>query len=73
MPNASRKICEFPGCSSGPVDANQLPTPFITPAYLRTYEEVTEELRLHVETAHTILLRMADAEAKKLEMEARKL
>ena len=54
MPNASRKICDYPDCSAGPLDANHLPRPYVTPAELRTREEVSEDLRQHVETAHTL-------------------
>ena len=73
MPNAGRKLCDHPGCASGPLDANHLPTPYVTPADLRTREEVSDDLKLHIETAHTLSIRMAEAEAKKLEMEAKKL
>ena len=73
MPNATRKICDFPGCSSGPPDANQLPTPFVTAADLRTREEVNEEMNKHVETAHMLAVRLAEANAKQLEMTARKI
>ena len=73
MPNATRKICDVPGCSSGPPDANQLPTPFVTAADLRTREEVNEEMNKHVEHAHMLTIRLAEANAKQLEMTARKL
>ena len=73
MPNASRRLCDFPGCTSGLPDANQLPTPYLTNAELRTREEVSEDLRLHIETAHKLLIRQAEAQAKALEMEARKI
>ena len=73
MPNASRRLCDFPGCASGIPDANQLPTPYLTSAELRTREEVSEDLRLHIETAHMLTIRQAEAQAKALEMEARKI
>ena len=47
MPNASRKYCDYPQCSSGPLDANHLPTPYVTPADLRTREEVSEDMKQH--------------------------
>ena len=68
MPNATRKICDYPGCALGPLDANHLPTPYVTPVDLRTREEVTEDLKQHVETAHQLQIRLAEAESKKLEM-----
>ena len=73
MPNTSRKICDFPGCASGPIDANNLSTPYVTPADLRTREEVSADINQHVETAHTLRIRMAEANAKKMEMEAKSL
>ena len=73
MPNASRKYCDYPQCASGPLDANHLPTPYVTPADLRTREEVSEDMKQHVETAHELSIRKDEAEAKKLEMEAKKL
>ena len=73
MPSATRKFCDFPGCSSGPPDENLTPTPYVTPQELRTREEVSEDLRNHVETAHTLRIRLAEADAKRIEMEAPKL
>lgn len=73
MPSATRKYCDFPECSSGPLDNNHLPTPYVMPADLRTREEVFEDMRQHVETAHKLRIRMTEAEAKKIEMEAKKL
>ena len=73
MPSATRKLCDFPGCLSCPLDSNHLPTPYVTPADLRTREEVSEDLRQHVETAHTLQIRLAEVESKKLEIETKKL
>ena len=55
------------------MDANQLPTPFITSVDLRTREEVSEEMRNHMEIAHMLQIKLAEAEAKKIEMELRKI
>ena len=73
MPDAARKVCDFPNCSRGPPDANSQPTPYVTPTGLRTREDVNEDLKQHVDTAHLLPIRLAEAESRKLEMEARKI
>ena len=73
MPNATRKFCDFPSCTSRQPDANDTPTPYVTPFGLPTREDVAEDLGQHVETAHMLQIRLAEADAKKLEMEANKL
>ena len=73
MPDANRKCCDFPGCTRGPLDANQQPTPYVTPTGLRTRDEVNGDLKQHVDTAHMLPMRLAEAESRKLDMEARKI
>ena len=73
MPNATRKVCDYPNCTRGPLDANQLPTPYITPPDLQRREEVSEDLRVHVDSAHMMPIKMAEAEFKKIEAEARRI
>ena len=73
MPNATRKLCDYPNCNHGPPDANQLPTPFITSVDLRTRGEVSDELKQHVEVAHMLIIRQEEAVAKRIEMEAEKM
>ena len=77
MPPATRKQCDYPTCDRGPIDdntGNQMP--YITPVGIQTREEVNEELRQHVETAHLLPIRLnesarIDAEARRQEALAR--
>lgn len=73
MPNATRTFCDYPGCVSGQPDANDTPTTSVTPPGLPTREEVAEDLRQHVVMAHILQIRLAEANAKQMEMEAKKL
>ena len=73
MPNATRKICDFPGCTRGPLDANEEPTPYITPAGLQQREEVNADLREHLNMAHELPLKHAESEVKKLAAETAKI
>ena len=57
MPNATRKVCDFPNCTGGPPDENQLPTPYVTAADLRTREEVSADMDSHVNVAHQLIIR----------------
>lgn len=73
MPNATRKVCDYPTCTRGPLDANGIATPYVTPTGLQTREDVNEDLRVHVDTAHLLPIRLAEAETKKIEAEARRI
>lgn len=65
MPNTTQKFCDFPGCTSGQPDANDMPTPYVTPPGLPTREEVAVDLRQHVETAHMLQIGLAEVEGEK--------
>ena len=73
MPNATRKICNFPGCTAGEPDADENPTPYITPPYLQRRDKVSDDLKQHVFMAHELPLRHADAANNKLMAEATKI
>ena len=70
MPPASRKLCDYPGCTSGPLNADQQPTPFITSEDNTKKEEVSEELKNHMERAHLLPIRLAENATKAREVEA---
>ena len=80
MPPAARKLCDFPGCTSGPPDDNSQPTPYITAQDCQTRAEVMDDLKTHIRVAHEIPFQMAKdstlriaIEAMKIEAEAAKL
>ena len=73
MPNASRRTCDYPGCDSGPPDANNLRGPYVTSLDNVRREEVTDDLKNHVEMAHLLPIRLEEAATKKIEAEANKL
>ena len=70
MPPTTRKVCDYPGCKSGPLDANDLPMPFITSEDNTKKDEVAEELKNHTERAHLLPIRLAENETKGHEAEA---
>ena len=73
MPPASRKTCDYPFCDKGPPDDRiGSPTPYITPDGLTTRQEVNEDLKFHVDTAHMMVIRFNEWEAKRIDAEARK-
>ena len=57
MPNATRKICNFPNCSYGDPDDDGNLTPYVTPPDLQRRDEVTSDLKDHVFMAHELPLR----------------
>ncbi len=73
MPNATRRLCDFPGCKSGPVDDDGNPSPYITPPDLPEKEDVSATLKEHVTMAHELPLRMAESKVNQLKAEADKL
>ena len=73
MPNASRKLCDFPNCNYGPPAEDESPTPYVTPADLRTREEVSADLDRHILMAHTLPLQQEQARAQILQAEAAKI
>ena len=70
MPPPTRKVCDFPGCKSGPVNDDDEPTAFITSEDNTKKSEVEEELNRHTERAHLLPIRMAENETKAREAEA---
>ena len=54
MPAAARRVCQVPGCTGGPPDANDQPTPYVTHEENSTKAEVKDDLDSHVEMAHRI-------------------
>ena len=80
MPPPLNKTCDFPGCQGGPVDDNGLPTAYVTAADCHTRADMTDDLKTHINAAHTLPLQLQqDAtnrlanEAKKIEAEAMKI
>ena len=70
MPPAARKVCDYPGCQSGPPGENAAPSPLITAENNITKEEVTADLKDHTERAHLLPLRLAENATKAREAEA---
>ena len=64
MPNATRKVCDFPGCKSGPLDADDQPTAYITSEDNTKKSEVEEELNRHTERAYLLPIRLAKMRQK---------
>ena len=62
MPPAARKRCDFPGCSAGEPDEDGNGGPYITPEGLALRAEVTADLLQHVEFAHTLPIKMLEAQ-----------
>ena len=80
MPPATRKICDYPGCTRGPPDDDGNATPYITELGIATRAEVVADLMNHVKMAHELPLKLKEsqadatrAEAEKLRAEAEKL
>lgn len=73
MPPAFCRTCDYPGCKSGPEDHNNIRRPFITSEDNRWREELTEDIKQHVEMAHMIPIRLEDAATKKIEAKACKV
>ena len=72
MAPATRKVCDYPGCTSGPLVEGQ-PSPFITSAELQLHAEVAEELKLHTETAHILPIKAREAQVAVINAEAAKI
>ena len=73
MPNATRKICDFPECDKGEPDEDGGPTPYITPEGIATRQEVSADLTSHVFRAHELPLRHQEAAVNKLRAETEKV
>ena len=73
MAPATRKICDYPGCTSGEVDGDACPQPYATPSNLQTRDEVAQDLKEHTFRAHELPLRAMEAGVKKIEAETKKI
>ena len=54
MPTASRRACEYPGCTSGPPGEGGVNGPYLSHEDCSTKAEVTEDIKNHVEMAHRL-------------------
>ena len=73
MPNATRRVCDFPECSKGEPDPDGTPTPYATPVGLHTKDEVSQDLCDHVFRAHELPLRHAEAAVAKVKADTEKI
>ena len=73
MPNATRKLCNYPDCTFGEPDDDGNPTLYVTPADLQRRDEVTADLKDHVFMAHELPLRHSESATNKIMAEATKL
>ena len=70
MPAAARKRCNFPACDRGMPDEDGNPDCYTTPEGLQTRDQVSADLKEHVDMAHLMPIRMLEAEEKKLQAQA---
>ena len=73
MPNATRKICTFPGCTYGEPDADENPTPYVTPPDLVRRDEVSLDMKEHVFMSHELPLRHVESQTNRTMAEATKI
>ena len=73
MAPATRKVCDYPGCTSGEADGDGCPQPYATPSNLQTRDEVAQDLKEHTFRAHELPLRAIEAGVKKIEAETMKI
>ena len=73
MPNATRRVCDFPECDKGVPDEDGNATPYATPVGLQTRDEVSTDLQGHVFRAHELPLRHAEAAVAKVRAETEKI
>jgi hypothetical protein len=66
-------MCDFPGCQGGEPDTDGNPTPYMTSPDLTRRDEVTAELKEHMNMAHELPLRHTDFRTKQLVAETEKL
>ena len=67
MPVASRRQCEFPRCTSGPVpEGSDTPGPYMSHTDCTTRQEVTEDINNHVNMVHTLPLKHFEAQTERM-------
>ena len=70
MPPAKRKLCEHPGCTSGPPDTETgVPTPYVSDEECLTRADVLEDLKNHVRMAHELPLQLQQNNTRQYEVE----
>ena len=65
MAPAAPRTCDYPGCSLGPPDDNGVRGPYVIHVENTRKEEVIEDLKTHLEMAHTLPLKAQELELKK--------
>ena len=75
MPPAARITCEVPGCQLGPIpdDPDAQRGPYVTHVECKTRAEVVEDLKIHIEMAHTLPMKNAEIATKQQEADTNKL
>ena len=62
MPPATRKQCDYPGCASGEPNEEGIRAIYITPEGPATRADVNTDLMQHVEIAHTLQIKLLEAQ-----------
>ena len=73
MAPATRKSCDFPGCSKGEPDGQGNLTPYLTEKGLPTRADVSQDLDRHIKMAHELPLKHKEAQAEQTKADADKL